>query len=230
MARIVVVDDEDEFLEYTASLLRGAGYTVAAHATAGKFLDSLSASPPDLAVLDLRMPGVSGWELVRILRDLEATRGTPIIAVSGEYCSPEHVVRALALGVDEYFVKPFDAEIFLAKVASLLRKASSAPALPASEQRLSIRDIVVDISQHTARVGAREVHLTPLEFDLLVHLIRNHNRVLTRGLLLQQVWRSEPSQSTRTVDKRVEVLRRKLGRSGALIQTVSGVGYCLRCP
>jgi DNA-binding response OmpR family regulator len=230
MARITVVDDEDEFLEYTTALLRGAGHAVTAHATAGKFLDSLSASPPDLAVLDLRMPGVSGWELVRILRDLEATRTVPIIAVSGEYRGSEHVVRALALGVDEYFVKPFDAEIFLAKVSALLRKAASAPPVALAEQRLAVRDISVDIAQHTARVGAREVHLTPLEFDLLVHLIRNRNRVLTRGLILQQVWRSEPSQSTRTVDKRVEVLRRKLGRSGSLIQTVSGVGYCLRCP
>lgn len=229
MARIVVVDDDEGFLDYLCALLSSAGYTVSAHSSAGRFLDSLSAGPVDLAVLDLNLPGVSGWELMRILKDLEATRPVPIVAVSGEYRDSEHVVRALGLGVDEYFVKPLDPDIFLAKIAALLRKASSSPApLPPSEGVLSVRDVTLDMSQHTARVGNREVHLTPLEFELLACLIRNRNRVLTRGTILQQVWKSDPDQTTRTVDKRVESLRKKMGRSGALIHTVSGVGYCLR--
>ena len=234
MKKVAVVDSDPEFLEQAESWLGKAGHAPLPCPTAGKFLDMLSGPPPDLAVLCLELPGVSGWELLRILRGLAATRRMPLIAVSKEFREPEHVVRALGLGADEFLAKPVQGDVFLAQVAALLRRgALPGPAGPGpydspSGEVLGVGAIAVDLPGHQASVDGKAVHLTPLEFDLLVHFIRNTNRVLTRGIILQHVWKSEPSQSTRTVDKRVESLRRKLGRSGELIQTVSGVGYCLR--
>lgn len=227
MKRIAVVDDDQEFLDYLTTILNEAGYSVSGHSSAGGFLDSLAGPPPDLAVLDLQLPGVSGWELIRIVKEHETTRATPIMAVSGVFSQSAHAVRALGIGADEFMTKPVKADVFLAQVGALLRRTSASPG-PSPDELLAIEEVEVSVAEHVARVSGEPVHLTPLEFDLLVHLMRNKNRVLTRGLILQQVWKSEPSQTTRTVDKRVEALRKKLGAFGKRIHTVSGVGYCLR--
>lgn len=228
MRRVAVVDDDAGSLEFLCEVLGKGGYQAQAFPTSGRFLDALARATPELAVLDLLLPGVSGWELVRLLRSMEATRGMPIIVVSGEYRASDHVVRALGLGADEFLPKPVDGDVFLAKVQVLLRRAAAAPSAPPEEERIAAGPVTVDLGARSVRVDGREVRLTALEFDLLVHLVRNRNRVLTRGLLLQQVWRTDPTQETRTVDKRVESVRRKLGRHGRVIETVSGVGYCLR--
>jgi len=227
--KVAVVDDDEGFSDFLTALLSQAGHDVSVYGSAGRFLDSLEDGVPDLAVLDLQMPGLSGWALIRLLKDMEETRAMPVIAVSGQFLQSSHIVRVLGMGADEYFSKPLDGEVFLAQVAALFRRAVSAP-LGISEpaQTLSVDDVSVDIPAHEVKVGGESVHLTPLEFDLLVHFLRNRNRVLTRGHILQHVWKSDPTQSTRTVDKRVEALRKKLGRLGRSIATVSGVGYCLR--
>lgn len=228
MRKVAIVDDDAGFLEFLSEVLRKGGYQVQAFPTSGRFLDALAHAAPDLAVLDLLLPGVSGWELVRLLRSMELTRRMPIIVVSGEYRASDHVVRALGLGADEFLAKPVDGDVFLAKVQVLLRRGAAMASAPPEDERLQAGPLAVDLGARSVRVEGREVRLTALEFDLLVHLLRNRNRVLTRGLLLQQVWKTDPTQETRTVDKRVESVRRKLGRHGRVIETVSGVGYCLR--
>jgi len=226
---VAVVDDDEGFSDLLKTLLTQAGYRVTLHASAGRFLDSLEGGIPDLAVMDLQMPGLSGWELIRLLKDMDETRAIPIIAVSGHFLQSQHIVRVLGMGADEYFSKPLDGEVFMAQVAALFRRTSVTPSdSSGAAQTLNVEDVTVDIPGHEVLLEGEGVHLTPLEFDLLVHFMRNRNRVLTRGHILQHVWKSDPTQSTRTVDKRVEALRKKLGRVGKAIATVSGVGYCLR--
>ncbi|MFH1725737.1 MAG: response regulator transcription factor [Elusimicrobiota bacterium] len=229
MKRIAIVEDDEAVADFLSTLFRNANYSARAFASAGKFLDALPRLQPDLAVVDLKLPSMSGWDLIRVMRGSQDGKLTPIVVISAHYRSSSDVVRALGLGADEYFTKPLQGEVLLARVEALLRRASWQVASDlAPSERLTSGNLIVDIAEHGVRLNGKPVRLTRLEFDLLVYLMRNQNRVLTRGLLLENVWKADPSQSTRTVDKRVEILRRKLAGFGKHIETVSGVGYCFK--
>lgn len=229
MKKIAVVDDDKEFGGQLKAAFQGAAYAVRVFTSGGRFLDSLLGSPVDLAVMELRLPAVSGWDLLRILRGKPETRRLPLIVYSADCRDSQEVVRAIALGADDYLTKPLQAEVLMARVAALLRRAAwHATQESSGPERIALGNVAVDLSGHAVTLDGAPIHLTRLEFQLLVYMMRNQNRVLTRGLLLENVWRSDPGQSTRAVDKRVEVLRRKLGAFGRQIHTVSGVGYCLK--
>lgn len=230
MKRIAVVDGEGAECGRLKKAFQAAAYSVKTFSSAGKYLDALAAFPPDLTVLDLHVPGVSGWDLIRIIRERSETRWMPLVICSTENRTAADIVRALSLGADEYLTKPVQWEIMLARIEALLRRTGwHAAEKDAGPERLTVANLTVDIAQHAVHLGREAVGLTPLEFDLLVYLVRNQSRVLTRGLLLEHVWKTDPSQSTRTVDKRIEALRRKLRAFGGRIETFSGVGYSLRC-
>ncbi len=230
MKRIIVVDDDDELAALLKFLFEKANYSVKTFASAGKFLDGLASFPPDLMILDLKLPTISGWEMIPFLRGRAQTRRTPLIVFSGAYKESKDVVRVLGMGADEFFSKPVAPEILLARSEALLRRASWGPSETdeARGEQVRIGSLTLDEDEHTVTLGGKPVSLTPLEFDLLLYLMRNKNRVLTRGMLLENVWKTDPNQSTRTVDKRIEALRRKLGDFGKHIETISRVGYTLK--
>ena len=205
---------------------REQGHEVSGFSTAGKFFDALIKSRFVLAMLDMRLPGMDGREIIRVLRANPETRNMLILGMSASDVRSSDAVAALNLGADEYLTKPLDADFLVARIAALLRRRRDPTAM--GPERICVDSLTVVPDRHEVRVDGKEAVLTDLEFRLLIYFIRNANRVLTRQLMLEQVWSVKAPIDTRTVDKHVESLRRKLGRFGARFETVVKVGYCLK--
>jgi DNA-binding response OmpR family regulator len=224
-AKLAVVDDDAEMLGLMALVLGKSGYDVKTYATPGRFLDSLAKIRPDLCVLDMQLPGIHGRDVIRVLRENAATKTMPIVAITGNERGTTDVIKALELGADEYMGKPLDLELFVVRVSSLLRRAPAAAA-PAEVLRYGALTVILD--EHRVELDGRLVTLTHLEIKLLSYFLRHPLRVVTRGMLLEKVWGTQPDMSTRTVDKHVESLRKKLPAFGLSVETVIRVGYLFR--
>ncbi|MDE2292599.1 MAG: response regulator transcription factor, partial [Elusimicrobia bacterium] len=187
----------------------------------------LAAEPGHLVVLD-GVPGrEDAVEFLRALRASPATRALPVLRVDPAGTTKD-VVEVLDAGADDYLVKPFNGEIFLARVRTLLRRSLwSGHLSPEPVAALSAGPVTVNVVERRVTVSGAEAPLTRLEFDLLTHLLKNKDRVLKRVEILEAVWKYPQEVETRTLDKHVETLRRKLGEGGRLIRTVHGVGYRL---
>ncbi|MDP3543011.1 MAG: response regulator transcription factor [Elusimicrobiota bacterium] len=227
-AKLAVVDDDAEMLALLAMVLGKSGYEVKTYATPGRFLDSLAKSRPDLCVLDMQLPGIHGRDVIRVLRENEATKRMPIVAITAAERETSDVIKGLELGADEYMGKPLDLELFVVRIAGLLRRAPTAPEAPSPSESLRFGDMIVHLDEHRVELKGKSVILTHLEFKLLAYFLRHPRRVVTRGMLLEKVWGTEPKMSTRTVDKHVEALRKKLPGFGAHVETVIRIGYLFR--
>lgn len=226
-SKLAVVDDDPEMLALLTLILGKAGYDVKTYATPGRFLDSLAKARPDLCVLDMQLPGIHGREVIRILRENAVTKMLPIVAITAAERGTPQVIAGLELGADEYMSKPLDLELFVVRIESLLRRAGKASSPPAAES-LRYGDLTVNLDEHRVTVSGKAVTLTHLEFKLLAYFLSHPNRVVTRGMLFEKVWGTQPDVSTRTVDKHIESLRRKLPGFGARVETVVRVGYLFR--
>jgi DNA-binding response OmpR family regulator len=224
---ISVVDDDPEVLKFLEFVLKKAGYAVSAAATPGRFFDSILKSKPALCLIDVQLPGMDGREIVRVLRSSEETRDIPLVVMSAQAVSSTDKVRGLNDGADEYFAKPLDVDLLLVRIANLLARRGAAPAEAPGGEIVSWGPLRVLLDEHRATLGGKDVPLTHMEMKLLVAFLRQPGRVLPRALLLQSVWNAEGA-STRTVDKHVETLRRKLPPFGKKVETVVGVGYLFR--
>lgn len=225
-AKVAVVDDDPEMLALLSLVLGKSGYDVKTYPTPGRFFDALAKSKPDVAVLDIHLPGMDGRDVIRVLRANAETKALPIVAISAVARSTADVVLGLELGADEYLAKPVDLDLLVARIAALLRRAPDGRAPEVETVRYA--GIVIYPDEHRVEAGSKDVPLTHLEFKLLLYFLKNPNRVLTRGLMLEKVWGTGPDLSTRTVDKHVETLRRKLPAFGARVETVIRVGYLFR--
>ncbi|PCI31280.1 MAG: hypothetical protein COB53_13530 [Elusimicrobia bacterium] len=208
-------------------LLTHAGHRVTPYSTPGQFLDALISDPPELIVVALEIPGLSGWELIRLTRSMDATRDALVIAISDHDPDSKEVIHAFQLGADEFMRKPLEEDVFVARLQSLLRRNPTTPDR-APDNAIDLDGLRLDPNARTVELEAQPIKLTPLEFDLLAYLMAGKGRVMTRSLILQEVWKTEPDLNTRTVDKCVERLRKHLKAWTRRIETVSGVGYCLR--
>ena len=224
--KIAVVDDDAAWGAFARTLLKVNNYDVSHFSSAGKFFDALIRGKFFLTVLDMNLPGMHGREVIRVLRANPETRTMLVVGVSSDEVRSADAVAALNAGADEYLTKPVDPEFLSARIAALLRrsreKAESEP------ERLCVGPLVVIPDRQEATVQGQPVALTNLEFQLLVYFLRNANRVLTRQLILEQVWGIKTPMDTRTVDKHVESLRRKLGDFSKKLETVIKVGYSLK--
>lgn len=228
MSRIAVVEDDHGVGELIKTLLVANGYEVEVYPTPGRFFDSLLSAKPDLAFVDMRLPGMDGREIIRVLRANPETKNILLIGMSAEERSAKDVVKGFNAGADEYFAKPLDGELMLVRVGALLRRAQSGAGEIPGEETIVIDGVTILPEQREVRVEGTPVKMTRLEYELLMYFIKQRNRVLTRSSLLETVWEGDPTMSTRTVDKHVETLRRKLGAFGEKIETVIRVGYILR--
>jgi len=199
-----------------------------------KFFPSASAflaSAPrgGLAVLHEGLPDMSGRDLVAVLRGDKKTAGMLLVlARSGGY-SPAEAAMSLDNGADEYFGFPSDGALLRARLANLLDRAASAAPGPGGPAEYSFGALAVSPEARTASVAGRRLRLTALEFDILLFFLRNQGRVVSRAVLLERVWRDGASAGPRSVDKRIEALRSKLGRSfGSKVRTVFGLGYIFK--
>jgi two-component system phosphate regulon response regulator PhoB len=225
--RVLVVDDEPDITGLVAYHLAKAGYRVITAANGTEALKSVREERPDLVVLDLMLPGLSGYDVLAELRRHEATRDVGVILLTARREEPDRI-KGLTLGADDYLAKPFSPQELVLRVGAVLRRLA-APAVAASG-RLAAGPITLDQSAHRVLVDGGEIELTATEFKLLRTLLEREGRVQSRTQLLQTVWQAQPDIQTRTVDMHVQRLRSKLGKAGDWIETVRGVGYRLRQP
>ena len=220
-SRVLVVDDEPDLLELVRFNLAQEGFTVETAATGEEALERLRRAPPDCVVLDLMLPDVAGTEVCRRIRQDRSLRELPILMLTAKSEEVDRVV-GLELGADDYVTKPFSPRELVLRIRALLRRSRGGPE-PA--ERLEHGVLSLDTGAHRCFIGGEEVPLTAKEFDLLLALMRRPGRVLSRELLLDQVWGSSITVTTRTIDTHLKRLRAKLGAGGDLIETVRGVGY-----
>ena len=220
--RILVVDDEPDITALVAYHMAKAGFRVS---TAGNGSDALKAAReerPDIVILDLMLPGISGYDILAELRKQEETREVGVILLTAKREEPDRI-RGLSLGADDYLTKPFSPQELSLRVSGLLRRLGSPPVSAGST--LTAGPLVVDRSAHRATIHGQELSLTATEYKLLLTLLERRGRVQSRPQLLEIVWEAHPDIQTRTVDMHVQRLRTKLGDVGKQIETVRGFGY-----
>ena len=216
---ILVVEDETSISSFVAAYLRNAGYGVRTAASAKAAVVDLANELPSLIVLDLNLPDGDGVELCRRIR---RSSDVPILMLTARDEDVDKII-GLEVGADDYMTKPFNPRELVARVKSVLRRAS--PERRRSEtEELRHGDLVVNSGKREVHVVDEEVHLAPKEFDLLWELLDHRGIVLTRDQLLERVWGYTFAGDTRTVDVHVRQIRRKLGDASPIV-TVWGVGY-----
>jgi two-component system phosphate regulon response regulator PhoB len=223
--RILVVDDEPDITALVAYHLAKAGYRVS---TANSGPDALKAARderPDVVVLDLMLPGLSGYDVLAELRKRDETRDVGVILLTARREEPDRI-RGLTLGADDYLTKPFSPAELGLRIQALLRRLA-APAVAAGST-LVAEGLAIDRGAHRVTLDGAELNLTATEYKLLVTLVERRGRVQTRPQLLETVWDAQPDIQTRTVDMHVQRLRTKLGKVGDMIETVRGFGYRFR--
>jgi two-component system, OmpR family, phosphate regulon response regulator PhoB len=223
--RILVVDDEPDITALVAYHLARAGYRVSTATTGPDALRAAREERPDIVVLDLMLPGVSGYEVLRELRQRPETREVGVILLTSRREETDRI-KGFSLGADDYLTKPFSPQELTLRVAALLRRLQ-APAVAAGSSLIE-GPLVIDRASHRVTLDGEEVQLTATEFKLLSLLVERRGRVQTRPQLLETVWDAQPDIQTRTVDMHVQRLRAKLGELGDLIETVRGFGYRFR--
>lgn len=226
MARILVVEDEPDLRQVLAYNLRDAGHVVLLAGDGRQGLALALDNRPDLVLLDLMLPDMSGLEVCRSLKGGEGTRDIPIVMVTARGEEIDRVV-GFELGADDYVVKPFSIRELLLRLRAVLRRGTApADEAPPAPAQVHFGALTIDASAHRIWVDGNEVALTPLEFKLLCTLYDRRNRVQSRGVLLDDVWGASQENMTRTIDTHVKRLREKLGKVvGAYVETVRGVGY-----
>lgn len=223
--RILVVDDEPDIVALVAYHLAKTNYRVS---TASNGTDALSIARqerPSLLVLDLMLPGMSGFDVLEHIRAEEGTKHIAVLMLTARKEEQDRI-RGLSLGADDYLTKPFSPQELVLRVGAILRRTTGVADAPAD--LLQIGPIRIDRAAHRVAVESDEVELTPTEYKLLITLAERRGRVQARGHLLETVWEAAPDIQTRTVDMHIQRLRTKLGDAGDLIETVRGFGYRMR--
>jgi DNA-binding response OmpR family regulator len=221
--RILVVDDEPTILAALATRLRAEEFLVETAVDGPSAVAAAAASKPDLVVLDVMLPGFDGLE---VCRRIQALRSTPVLMLTARSDETDMLI-GLGIGADDYLTKPFSMRELVARVRVLLRRMDRADGID-GVQPISIGEYRIDLQARRVHRGADEIHLTRMEFDLLVFLAGRPRATVARETLLEHVWGWASEVESRTVDSHVKALRRKLGSE--LIRTVHGVGYALETP
>jgi two-component system, OmpR family, phosphate regulon response regulator PhoB len=223
MACILIVEDEQDLATLLVYNLKQEGFEPEVASTGASAMAKARSQRPDLVLLDLMLPDISGTEVIRLLKAEPSLSTVPVFIVSAKGQETDRIL-GLELGADDYMVKPFSVRELVLRVRAILRRASGetepGPMLTAGSIRL-------DVSRHEVKVNAQVIDLTALEFRLLKTLLERPGRVQTREVLLADVWGIEADVVTRTVDTHIKRLREKLGPAGDIIETVRGVGYKL---
>jgi DNA-binding response OmpR family regulator len=224
--KILVAEDDRDIADLIAHYLHKQGWDTHLVSAGDEALAYLKRQPVDAVILDLMLPGLSGLEICRALRGDKATEAIPIIMVTARADERDRIL-GLDIGADDYLAKPFSPNELVARVRALMRRSKRADVPPAS---LTFGPIVMDLSRHTVEDDGRDVKLTAKEFLLLQYLLEHRGRVLSRDLLLGDVWGYRYTGGTRTVDVHVRRLREKLPLLVDALITVKQFGYKLADP
>ena len=217
--RVLIVDDDAALAEMLGIVLRGEGFDVSFVHDGTSAVDAFHRVKPDVVLLDLMLPGMSG---IDVCRQIRAESGVPIVMLTARSDTVD-VVLGLEVGADDYVVKPFKPKELVARLRARLRRGDDDVV-----ETLSIGDVSIDVSGHVVSRDGQPIALTPLEFDLLLALARKPRQVFTREVLLEQVWGYRHAADTRLVNVHVQRLRSKIERdpeNPKIVLTVRGVGY-----
>lgn len=230
--RVLVVEDEADIAALIAYHLTKSGYRVETASTGREGIQALNRDVPDLIVLDVMLPGLSGLDVLRTLRNDTATQEIPVLVLTARR-DPDDRILGLQLGADDYLTKPFSPKELVLRVEAILRRSRRLPTAQGGKV-IKAGSITVNVASSTALLDGEPLSLTPTEFRLLLAFLERPGRTLDRKTLLELVWRVDRSVSgrlkTRTVDMHVRRVRTKLGPLGDAIETVRGFGYRFNLP
>jgi two-component system, OmpR family, response regulator len=223
-AKLLVVEDDPNIVELLSASLRFAGFEVRTATSGSGGVTAFKEQRPDLVVLDVMLPDLDGFEVIRQMRS-DGVR-TPVVFLTARDAT-EDKVRGLTLGGDDYVTKPFSLEELTARIRAVLRRTAGEPASP----KLTFADLTLDEETHEVFRSGKLVQLSPTEFKLLRYLMLNPNRVLSKAQILDHVWNYDFRGDDNIVESYISYLRRKIDTvQPRLIQTLRGVGYVLRKP
>jgi DNA-binding response OmpR family regulator len=230
VTRVLIVEDDPDIAQLVARYLEKSGFSVDQLANGRDALTAIAAHPPDVLVLDLMLPQVDGLEICRVIRGNEATAGIPIIMLTARAEESDRIV-GLEIGADDYLAKPFSPNELVARVRALVRRSgfrapTAARGTPVGKP-VTYGSIAVDAQRHTITDAGEGVTLTAKEFMLLEYFLQHRGRVLSRDVLLTDVWGYRYTGGTRTVDVHVRRLREKLPLLSKALTTVKQFGYKL---
>ena len=220
-SKVFIVEDEPDLRDTLTYNFENEGFTVKSFSNGESFLESLPKNKPNLVILDLMLPGISGLDVCRELRSDDNFNDIAVVMLTAKSEEIDRIV-GFELGADDYVTKPFSVRELILRVKVLLKKRIENSA---NEQILAFGPITMNLDAHDVVVDGENINLTALEFKLLKHLLNRKGRVQTRDQLLGDVWGYSSEVTTRTVDTHIKRLREKLGKPGVLIQTIRGVGY-----
>lgn len=224
--QILVVEDDANTAEMLRELLQQAGYTTRAVDSGTIALEHVALSPPELILLDLRLPDIDGLEIIRQVR---SRAHTPMIVISGQQQERDKVV-ALEAGADDFLSKPFSPEELVARIQALLRRVAWTPQ---PDTRITIHDLELDIPHRQAHLAGKKLHLTPVEYGLLIELMRSAGQVISHDELLRSVWGEQYEGDYSVLRVNISRLRQKIEenpRRPRYIITVPGEGYQMPAP
>lgn len=219
--KILIVEDDKNISRLVRYNLEKAGFQCEVTITGEDALDILDRQSVDLIILDIMLPKMDGIETCKYIKQDSKLATIPVVILTAKGEEVDRIV-GFELGADDYIVKPFSPRELVLRVKSVLKRRQP---VEAAKDLVSFNDLSIDVSRHKVTVGEKEIVLTPMEFKLLLTLMRRQGRVQTREQLLEEVWQLESDVTTRTVDTHIKRLRQKLGKTGKLVETVRGLGY-----
>ncbi len=219
--KVFIIEDEPDLRDTLKYNFENEGFNVQSFANGESFLDAVNQNKPNLIILDLMLPGMSGLDVCKQLRSNDDFDGISIVMLTAKSDEIDRIV-GFEIGADDYVTKPFSVRELILRVKVLLKKRTDNLS---NETVIEYGPIIMNLDAHDVIADGKNIILTALEFKLLKHLLKRKGRVQTRDQLLGDVWGYSTEVTTRTVDTHIKRLREKLGKPGDLIQTIRGVGY-----
>ncbi|NLY46039.1 MAG: response regulator transcription factor [Tissierella sp.] len=220
MSRIYCVEDDESIRELIVYALNSSGYECSGFESGEELFPQLEKSPPDLILLDIMLPGDDGLTILKNIKKNISTKNIPVILLTAKTAEYD-IVKGLDMGADDYIPKPFGVMELMSRVKAVLRRIGPSN----SSDVITLSSITIDYEKRIVKIEDEVIKLTYKEFELLYYLLKNQNIVLTREMIMNEVWGFDFEGETRTVDVHIGTLRQKLGQSGKLIQTIRNVGY-----
>jgi len=219
--RILVVEDDKDIRRLVENIFNNEGFITLGADSASDALKKIAASRPDLVLLDLQLPDKDGFEVCKTLRADPTTRTIPVVFLTVQNLD-SYKIAGLEIGADDYITKPFNQTELVARARAVLRRAEWNEK---KDQTVKDGDLTIDTEKHIAHLNGTILDMSPKEFDLLLSLVRNRGKVMTRAELSETIWGHEYFGNTRTVDVHVGRLRKKLAPMGDKIKTIERIGY-----
>lgn len=220
MFKVYCVEDDESIRQLIVYALENGGFESEGFEDGDEFFSRISSSIPDLILLDIMLPGDDGLKILEKLKSNSTLKDIPVIMLTAK-TSEYDKVKGLDMGADDYISKPFGVMELISRVKAVLRRTNTS----STSNILTLNDISINYEKRTITSDGKTINLTYKEFELLYLLLKNKDIVLTREMLMEQVWGFDFEGETRTVDVHIATLRQKLGEQGQLIQTIRNVGY-----